>query len=138
MEKQVIKTDVVAGVVIKQDGKYLLVQENRPETKEVHETWNLPAGRVDVGDTIELTAVKEAKEESGFDVELIRKLDIFQNTATEAVKHVFEAKIIGGELKYPEDEILDAQWHTFDEIKNMKDKLRNIWVFDAISMVENN
>ena len=28
MEKQVIKTDVVVGVVIKQDGKYLLVQEN--------------------------------------------------------------------------------------------------------------
>ncbi len=138
MEKQVIKTDVVAGVVIKQDGKYLLVQENCPERKEVHETWNLPAGRVDVGDTIEITAVKEAKEESGFNVELIRKLDIFQYTATEAVKHAFEAKIIGGGLKYPEDEILDAKWYTFDEIKNMKDKLRNIWVFDAISIVENN
>lgn len=136
MEKEVVKVYVVAGVVLKQDGKYLLVQENWPENKEVHGTWNLPAGRVDVGDSIEQTAVKEAKEESGFDVELIKKLGIYQNTASEAVKHVFEAKIVGGELKWPEEEILDAKWLTFEEIKNMKDKLRNIWVLDAISLVE--
>ena len=67
MEKPVVTAFVVAGAVLKKDGKYLLVQEAQ---SKAYGLWNLPAGRVDVGDTIEQTAVKEAKEESGFDVKL--------------------------------------------------------------------
>ncbi|HCP08865.1 MAG TPA: hypothetical protein DIT25_03655 [Candidatus Moranbacteria bacterium] len=133
MKKEVVKTNVVAGVVIKQDGKYLLVQE---KYEKIYGLWNFPAGRVDVGDTIEQTAVKEAKEESGYDVELIRKIDIFQDTAKEDAKHAFEAKIIGGELKFPEDEILDAKWFTYGEIVGMKDKLRGAWILKAIEILE--
>jgi len=134
MEKEVIKVPVVAGVVIKQDGKYLLVQEKGPS---VYGLWNLPAGRVDIGDTIEGTAVKEAKEESGYEVELIRKLGIFQELAAEPPKHAFAAKIIGGELAWPDDEILSAGWFTLVEIENMKDQLRNSWVLAAIYLLEN-
>ncbi len=135
MEKEIIKVAVVAGCVIKKDGKYLLVQEKQ---EKVYGLWNLPAGRVDIGDTIEQTAVKEAKEETGFDIELIRKIDIFQESATEPPKHAFEAKIIYGELKYPEDEILDARWFLFSEIEALRKsgKLRSGWVFSAISSVE--
>ncbi|MCK9401602.1 MAG: NUDIX domain-containing protein [Bacteroidales bacterium] len=133
MEKPITYAPVVAGVVIKQDGKYLLVQEKQPNA---YGLWNLPAGRVDFGDTIEQTAVKEAKEETGYDVELIRKLDIFQDAANEAVKHAFEAKIVGGDLHFSEDELLDARWFTFEEIEAMKDKLRSAWIFAGINMVE--
>ena len=117
MEKEVVQIFVVAGVVIKESNKYLLVQEKQ---ERAYGLWNLPAGRVDVGDTIEETAIKEAKEEVGLDVELVRKLGIWQKTAIEPPKHAFEAKIIGGELKYPRDEILDARWFTFEEIKKGK------------------
>jgi len=133
MEKETVKVNVVAGVVIKRDGKYLLVQE---KYEKIYGLWNFPAGRVDVGDTIEETAIKEAKEESGYDVELIRKIDIFQNSANEAVKHAFEAKIIGGELKFPEEELLDAKWFTYEEIIEMKDKLRGTWILEAINLLE--
>ncbi len=134
MEKEIVKTSVVAGVVIKKDGKYLLVQEKQPKA---YGLWNFPAGRVDVGDTIEETAVKEAKEETGYDVELVKEIDIFQESAIESSKHAFEAKIMGGELKFPEDEILDAGWFTFEEIRGMKDKLRGGWIIGAISILEN-
>lgn len=96
--KKLAQTSIVAGVVIKQDGKYLLVQENRPGTK-VHGLWNFPAGRVEEEDTIEVTAIKEAKEEAGYDVELSRKLDIFQAYSKTPPKHAFEARIIGGKLE---------------------------------------
>lgn len=124
---------IVAGVVLKKEGKYLLVQEKKPS---VYGKWNLPAGKVEAGDSIEDTAVKEAKEESGFDVELIRKIGVYHNRVDEPVKHVFEGKIINGVLKFPADEILDAKWFSFDEISSMKDKLRESFISEAIEDVE--
>jgi len=133
MQKESTRAIVVAGAVIKKDNKYLLVQEKQPKA---YGLWNFPAGHVDLGDTIEQTAVKEAKEESGYDVELVGKIDIFQEQATEAVKHAFAARIIGGELNYPADEILDAQWFTYEQILQMKDQLRDPWILGAISILD--
>ncbi|MFA4996094.1 MAG: NUDIX domain-containing protein [Patescibacteria group bacterium] len=126
-------TFMVAGVVLHQDGKYLLVQEKKPVC---YGKWNLPAGKVDKGYSIEETVIKEAKEESGFDVELIRKIGVYQDKVDEPVKHAFEAKIIGGELSVPENEILDAKWFSFQEILNMKNELRVDCVWQAIEKAE--
>lgn len=129
-----VKIYVAAGVVVKQDGKYLLVQEKKPSA---YGLWNLPAGRMEEGETIEGLAVKEAKEETGYDVELISHLDIFQGSddGTSTCVHAFEAKIIGGELKVPED-MLDAKWFTYEEILKMKEKFRGLWQLKAIDLVE--
>jgi 8-oxo-dGTP pyrophosphatase MutT (NUDIX family) len=131
-----IKVKVIAGVVVKKDGKYLLVQEGGPLSRACRGLWNFPAGKVDPGETFEEAAAREAKEESGFDVKIIRKIGIFQATPTEAVKHAFLAEIVGGEIAYPKEEILDARWFTLDEIYGIKDKLREGWVLNAIEIVE--
>jgi 8-oxo-dGTP diphosphatase len=130
---EVEMTPIVAGVVIKQNEEYLLVQEKQPKA---YGLWNFPAGKVDKGDTIEQTAIKEAKEEVGLDVELIKKIGIFQDHTHTPPKHAFEAKIIGGELKFPDDEILDAKWFSYDEIKGMKEQLRDGWILGAIDILE--
>lgn len=134
MEKETIKVEVVAGVILKQDNKYLLLQEKQPKA---YMLWNFPAGRVDVGESLEEAAIRETKEESGYDVELIREIKIFHEKATSVIKHVFEGKIIGGELKFPEDEMLDAKWFTYEEIKKIKDKLRDEWILDTVNILEN-
>lgn len=48
------------------------------------------------------------------------------------------AIIIGGELQVPADEILDADWFSFDEITKMKQngKLRVEWIYDAMYRVD--
>lgn len=127
-----LKVDVVGAVIVKDQGKYLLVQEGQADKGK----WNAPAGKVDIGFTIEETAVKEAKEESGYDVQLIKKLDIWHDQAGHSVKHVFTAKIIGGEKLKANEEIMDVQWFTIDAIRAMKEKLRSPWVLQAIEMVE--
>ena len=134
MEKEAIQVRVVAGVVIRKDDKYLLVQEKQPKA---YGLWNFPAGMVDVGESLEQAAIREAKEESGYDVELIKEIEIFHTFATDVVKHAYEAKIVGGELHFSEDEILDAQWFTFEEVKQMQDKLRSECILGAISILEN-
>lgn len=132
---KLVTTNIVAGVVIKRNDKYLLVQENRPGTK-VHGLWNFPAGTVEEGRTIEETAIREAKEETGFNVELLRKLDIFQADVLTPPKHAFTAKIISGKLAWPKKEILEAKWFTWLEIRNMQNKLRGEWIVGAISIIE--
>lgn len=124
---------IVSGVVIKKEDKYLLVQERQ---EKVRGLWNLPAGKVEEGSTIYETAIKEAKEETGYDVKIIKKVGVFQEENEPGVKHAYEAKIIGGELKFPKDEISDVKWFAKDEIVKMKDKLREYWALKAIEALE--
>ena len=127
--ENLVTTYIVAGAVLEKDGKYLLVQEKQAKA---YGLWNLPAGRVEVGDSIESTAVKEVKEETGFDIELGKKLFVHQDSAKEPPQHAFVAKIVGGKLEFPKNELLNAHWFTLDEIQSMKDKLRGRWVLRAI------
>ncbi|MFA6585883.1 MAG: NUDIX domain-containing protein [Candidatus Paceibacterota bacterium] len=130
MEKETEKIEVVAGVLLFKDNKFLLVQEGRGPKKGL---WNWPAGKVDKGDNIEQTAVKEAKEESGFDVSLIKEIGIFHKDITRPVAHLFYAEIIGGELKIPADEIMNAGWFSLDELKKFTN-LRAEWILDGIEI----
>jgi 8-oxo-dGTP pyrophosphatase MutT (NUDIX family) len=122
---------VIAGSVIEQDGKYLMVQEKNPK---VYGLWNLPAGYVDKGEQIEHAAIREAKEETGFDVELIKELALIHDSFDSNVRHVFSAKITGGVMHSQPEEILDVKWFTFDEIKALHDdgKIRAEWVWEVL------
>ena len=130
MKKPTVKVNVVAGVLIKRDNKFLLVQEGKISKRGL---WNWPAGKVDEGDNIRQTAVKEAKEESGFDVNLIREIDVFHENIDKPVKHLFEAEIIGGDLDFPKNEIMDVRWFTLNELKKMGN-LRDSWILEGIEI----
>lgn len=126
---------LVAGCIIKQDGKYLLVQEKQ---EKAYGLWNVPAGYVDKGEEVEAAAVREVKEESGYDVVLDGLIGLYHDSTKEPLKHAFKAQIVGGELSTPDDEILDAKWLTYEEVRDLNEekKIRARWVFDAISKVE--
>jgi 8-oxo-dGTP pyrophosphatase MutT (NUDIX family) len=134
-EQSIARVAVVAGCVIKKNGKYLLVQEKQPKA---YGLWNLPAGHVDNGETIEQAAAREAREETGFDVAVAEKLEISHDNIGTPVKHSFAARITGGELCIKPDEILDAKWLNYQEIAelNRKGKLRATWVWDSITKLE--
>lgn len=135
-DKLYASVEVIAGCVIKQDGKYLLIQEAEPK---VYGLWNIPAGHVDKGESIEEAAIREAREESGFEVKLGPKLNVYHESITVPIKHIYEAHIVGGELNIPKDEILDGKWLTYDEVKSFSEsgKLRAPWIIDVIKNVEN-
>ena len=124
---------VVAGVVIKDQGKYLLVQEKQANA---YGLWNWPAGHVDEGETLEQGAIREAREEVGYEVELQGKIGSWPARSSDIITHAFRAKITGGTFHWPEDEILTAVWFTADEIRSMKDQLRSVWVLGAVEIIE--
>lgn len=129
--KEFSRVGVVGGCLVEKDGKYLMVQE---ATEEVYGLWNLPAGQIDEGETIEEGAIRESKEESGYDVKLGEEIGLYHESIDLKVKHIFRAEIIGGEATPQQGEILDIKWFTFDEVSKLNDenKLRTSWIWNII------
>lgn len=121
---------VIAGCLVEKDGKFLLVQEAQPRA---YGLWNTPAGHIDEGESVKQAAVRETKEESGYDVSIERELYIYQTENNHEI-HIFLARVTGGDLRFPKDEILDASWLTNDEIRILESeqKLRGPYVVSAI------
>ncbi len=117
--------------------EYLLVQEGE-EFEELHEKWNFPAGRVDPGESILTCAIREGKEETGYTLQLIGFIGVYQHMKLlkehDVLAHVFEAKIIDGEKIIPSD-LLDVKWFSFQEIHDMslKGQLVSRYILDAIN-----
>ncbi|MDQ0187746.1 NUDIX hydrolase [Cytobacillus kochii] len=60
--------------------------------------WEMPGGQVEEGESITEAAIRETKEESGIDVEILRFCGIFQNVEKSICNTLFLAKPTGGEL----------------------------------------
>lgn len=63
------------------DGVVLIKRRNPPEG------WALPGGFVDYGETLEQAAVREAKEETGLDVRLLRQFHTYSDPERDARQH---------------------------------------------------
>jgi 8-oxo-dGTP diphosphatase len=121
-EKPIALARVVCGVVLCKNSKYLLVQESWPT---IYGLWNLPAGRVDEGESLEQAAIRETEEETGYKVKLTKHLIALHTQIDRPVLHAYSAEIMEGKLNFPKDELLDASWFDYDEIIAMKNKLRD-------------
>lgn len=121
---------IKSAILIKKENTFLLVQEN---AGRVHGLWNLPQGSVEDGENIEQTAIREAKEETGLDIKLENKLVVLADTFSDTKElHIYSGVIIGGEVSYPTDEIMNVQFFTFEQIEKMKNDLVGGWVFNVI------
>lgn len=132
-ESKLAKVSVVAGVVIVEDRKVLLVQE---AFEKVRGQWNLPAGKVDKDETIEEAAVREAKEESGLDVVLGKHLITVHQSIDRPVLHAFLAIKQDGEVVFDPDEILDARWFSFQEVMTMSGLRNEEYIRGAVMAAE--
>ncbi len=120
---------IVSGVLIQKDNKFLLVQEGEAS---IRGTWSFPGGKVDAGEDFEATAIREAKEEAGVDVRILEKIGVFETPGR--IQHLYEAEIVGGEIKYPKDELIDCKWLTAQDLEH--EKLRGPWMLEVMKKFE--
>ena len=100
----------------------------------------LPGGRMEPGETVEQTIVREVKEETGLDVIIVRVIGEYVEKGVkddvdyEYYPTCFLVKTIGGEIKRQESEIQEIQLFNLNELpyplafeheKMIKDYLNN-------------
>ena len=123
---------LISGCIIEKDGKILMVQEG---LAHCYGQWNFPAGHVDELEKITDAAIREVKEETGLEVKLKGVLPICEIKKKSEIHVIirFTAEIIGGEINFDGEEILDAKWFSIEELENMpEDKLRDYKLFKSI------
>lgn len=121
---------VIAGVVIHENGRYLMVQEKQ---EKCYGQWNWPAGHMDTGETPEQAAAREAKEEVGLDVKLGRKLGEWVDEDGERKRVLFEATRTSAALSIQESEILGAAWLSKEQMENLRSSMRSTdWTVDFV------
>ena len=113
---------VGVGAVIVQDGKLVLVKRGVEPAKG---KWSVPGGAVELGEGVRETAVREAKEECGLDIELVRDtpMDAIDNMIIGENNRLryhyvllqFLARPTGGILR-PDSDVTEVRWVPLEEV----------------------
>ena len=111
---------IVVGVCVKsEDNKILMVQEACDEFRWL---FNIPAGRLDPSESVFEWAIREAKEETGYDIRLDSVLCIQYLEDKCLLKIIFNASIVSWDISFDENEIMDVKWIPIEELERMTEK----------------
>jgi ADP-ribose pyrophosphatase YjhB (NUDIX family) len=109
------------GIVIRfQDSIPQLVVGRRRREKD-GQTWTLPKGTPIPGESLEETALREVREETGLVVRIISPLDaikytfVQRGTRIHKTVHYFMMEPMGGGLENHDHEFEEVRWVAFDE-----------------------
>ena len=87
-------TDIIIEIGV---GDIVLIERKNPP-----HGWALPGGFIDYGESAEDAAVREAKEETGLDVELIEQFHVYSDPARDPRQHTISTVFIAHAEGKPE------------------------------------
>ncbi len=90
---------LAAGVLVARAGRVLLVRRNHEPGLGL---WSFPSGFVDRGEVVEEAAAREALEEAGVDVEVVRLIGVFSERGQPVVFVMYEARTSDTPVPGPE------------------------------------
>jgi 8-oxo-dGTP diphosphatase len=100
----------VAVMVINAENEFLLVKSRRG--------WEFPGGFIEDEEAIKDAAIREVKEESGINIELIKFLGLEQDVERSTCVFLFKGSPVSGKLT-SSYETEDVGYYPLDEVMNM-------------------
>lgn len=127
------KPHVTVATVVEQNGRFLLVRERI----DGEEKLNQPAGHLEADESLPQAALRETREETGWEVELtgVIGIDLYKAPANGVtyVRTTFIARPLRPIPDAPLDTgIIGPIWLTPDEIRRRADRLRSPLVLKVI------
>lgn len=116
------------AVIVDDQERVLLASWNEPSEP----LWTMPGGGVELNETPAEGAIREVREETGYDVELVGVLGVDTHLVPAAdrihpsgrplksVRVIYDARIVGGELRHEVNGTTDeARWIRLGEVSSL-------------------
>lgn len=109
------------GCILNDKGEVLL--QRRGDTN----TWGFPGGAIELGETPQMAAIREAKEETGLDVEVGRIIGTYTDCdfvykngdQAQSIVIAYELKIVGGNLVCDNKETIGLNYFSLDNMPKL-------------------
>lgn len=131
--REVVHHSGGSAIVCEKDGKILMVKQFRyPYNTEL---WEIPAGKLNVGEDPEQTAIRELEEEGGIKAGRVEKLfEIYPTPAyNDEIIRIYRAfDLKESKIHLDDDEFLTSRWIEKDKLKQM---IKNGEIKDAKTVI---
>lgn len=106
--------DVAAGVIFREDGKFLIAQ--RPLDGLLGGLWEFPGGKLEDGETVTDALVREIREELGVEIRPNHPITSVKHAFTHfrITLHAYHATLISGDIQHIG--VRDHAWVTLDTL----------------------
>ena len=137
MEKQ--KPKVGSAVLVEHNGRFLMGERNK---KNMNGYWVIPGGGVRWGESIKKAGVREIKEETNLDIEIVRfiahkeVMNLPEEYHTVVFYHLAKLKNPEDFKIVPSEDLSKAGFFTLEEIKKLKTVDSVEWVFKKAGFLE--
>lgn len=113
---------VFAGGCIRNEKGEILLQRRTDSAK-----WGFPGGAIELGETPQMAAVREVKEETGLDVEVGELIGVYtecdmkypNGDEAQSICMAYELKVVSGELCRDESETLELKYFSIEDMPEL-------------------
>lgn len=105
--------------IFNEKNEFILIKRGNDPFKDF---WALPGGFVDYGETTQHAAVREAKEETSIDVELIKLFNVYSNPDRDPRRHTVSVLYLARgnfDDAKADDDAKDIDVYSFDDLNNL-------------------
>jgi 8-oxo-dGTP diphosphatase len=128
-------TTAVGAVITDEAGRVLLCQQPHG-----HRLWGLPGGKIRVGESPVQAAIRDIREETGTETEIVDLVGLYQLTGNgcgddvpDMLMHVFRGRLTAHEVAVNSPRVGRLSWHDPDALPQPLTATTRIALADAIA-----